>query len=74
VANKIHETVITPKVVMTFQSVGDADDMYNTHAGKVGFNIRKSMTKYSSDKSLLKKSIVCNSQGHQQTDLSKDTT
>jgi hypothetical protein len=30
VANKIHETVITPEVGMAFQSEDDAYDMYNT--------------------------------------------
>jgi hypothetical protein len=57
-----------------FQSEDDAYDIYNTDASKVGFSIRKSMTKYRSDKSLLKKYIVCSSQGHRQTESSKDIT
>jgi hypothetical protein len=64
VADKIHETVITTEVGMAFQSEDDAYDMYNTYTGKVGFSIRKSITKYRSDKSLCKKYIVCSSQGH----------
>jgi hypothetical protein len=63
VADKIHETVVTPQVGMAFQSENDAYDMYNTYIGKVGFSIRKSTTKYKPDKSLFKKYIVCNSQG-----------
>jgi hypothetical protein len=59
---------------MTFQSEDDAYDMYNTYARKVGFSIRKITTKYRSDKSLFKKYIVCSSQGHRQTESSKDTT
>jgi hypothetical protein len=45
-----------------------------SHARKVGFSIRKSTTRYKSDKSIFKKHIVCSSQGHQQFELSKDTT
>jgi hypothetical protein len=41
-ADKIHETVITPEVGMAFQSEDVAYDMYNdTYAGKVEFNIKK---------------------------------
>jgi hypothetical protein len=50
--------------MMAFQSEDDAYDMYNTYAEKVGFSIKKSTTKYRSDKSLFKKYIVCSSQGH----------
>jgi hypothetical protein len=63
-ADKIHETVITPQVVMAFRSEDDAYDMCNTYDGKVGFSIRKSTIKYRSDKSLFKKYIVYSSQGH----------
>jgi zinc finger SWIM domain-containing protein 3 len=66
--------LITPEVGMAFQSENDAYDMYNTYACKVGFSIRKSTTRYRSDKSLFKKHIVCSSQGHRQTESSKDTT
>jgi hypothetical protein len=59
---------------MTFQSEDNTYDMYNVYARKVGFSIRKSMTRYGSDKSLFKKHIVCSSQGHRQTESSKDTT
>jgi hypothetical protein len=48
--------------------------MYNTYAGKVGFSIRKSTTKYTSDKSLFKKYIVCSSQEYRETESSKNTT
>jgi zinc finger SWIM domain-containing protein 3 len=72
VADKIHETVVTPQVGMAFQSENDAYDMYNTYIGKVGFSIRKSTTKYKSNKSLFKKYIVCSSQGYRQTESSKD--
>jgi hypothetical protein len=61
VADKIHETVVTPQVGMAFQSENDAYDMYNTYIGKVGFSIRKSTTKYKSNKSLFKKYIACSS-------------
>jgi hypothetical protein len=56
VVNKIHEIIITPEVGITFELEDDAYDMYNTYAGKVGFNIKKSIIKY--DKSLFKKYIV----------------
>jgi hypothetical protein len=61
VVDKIHEIVITPEVGMVFQSADDAYDMCNTHASKFGSSIRKSTTKYKSDKSLFKKYIVCSS-------------
>jgi ribosomal protein L35 len=48
--------------------------MFNTYADKGGFSIRKSTMKYRLDKSLFKKYIVCSSQGHRQTESSKDTT
>jgi hypothetical protein len=46
--------MITPEVGMTFQSKYDAYDMYNTYAGNVEFSIRKSTTKYRSDKVYLR--------------------
>jgi hypothetical protein len=66
VGHKIHETMITPEVEMAFRFEDNAYDMYNTYADKVEFNIKKSTTKYRSDKTLFKKYIVCIS-GHRQT-------
>ena len=43
---KAGHNLITPKVGMTFQSEEEAYEMYNTYAGKVGFSIRKSKTKW----------------------------
>jgi hypothetical protein len=65
---------ITPEVGMTFESEEKAFEMYNTYAGKVGFSVRKSNTKRRVNGSISQKYIVCSSQGHGQTESSKDTT
>jgi len=65
---------ITPEVGMNFESEEEAFEMYNTYAGKVGFSIRKSNTKRRVDGTISQKYIVCSSQGHRQTESSKDTT
>jgi hypothetical protein len=64
--------LITPKVGMTFQCEDSAYNMYNVYAHKVGCTIRKSMTRYRSDKSLFEKYIVYSSKdidklSHQRT-------
>jgi zinc finger SWIM domain-containing protein 3 len=59
---------------MSFESEEKAYDMYNTYAGKIGFSIRKSDIKRRGDGSISHKHIVCSSQGHSQTEPSKDTT
>ena len=65
---------ITPEVGMNFESEEEAFEMYNTYAGKVGFSVRKSNTKRRVDGTISQKYIVCSSQGHRQTESSKDTT
>jgi hypothetical protein len=59
VVRKAGHNLIGPKVGMTFQSEEEAYEMYNTYAGKVGFNIGKSKTKHCRDDSLCQKYIVC---------------
>ena len=65
---------ITPEVGMNFESEEEAFEMYNTYAGNVGFSVRKSNTKRRVDGTISQKYIVCSSQGHRQTESSKDTT
>ena len=48
--------------------------MYNAYAGNAGFNIRKSQTRHRRDGSICQKYIVCSSQGHEETQTSKDGT
>ena len=62
-ANDVGQNVVLPEVGMTFQSEEDAYHMYNTYAGKVGFNIRKSDIKRRVDKSISSKHFVCSKQG-----------
>jgi zinc finger SWIM domain-containing protein 3 len=62
--------LIVPEVGMTFKSESKAYVMYNTYAGKVGFNIRKS----TSDGTISQKYIVCSSEGHQQNESSSGMT
>jgi hypothetical protein len=72
--NDVGLNLIVPEVGMSFESEEKAYDMYNTYAGKIGFIIRKSDIKRRGDGSISHKHIVCSSQGHSQTESSKDTT
>ena len=73
--DKARKNLITPEVGMTFPSEEKAYEMYNTYAGKVGFNIRKSKTKHRQDGTLCQKHIVYSNQGHRENELSqKDVT
>ena len=73
--DKARKNFIIPEVGMTFPSEEKAYEMYNTYAGKVGFNIRKSKTKHRQDGTLCQKHIVYSNQGHRENELSqKDVT
>jgi zinc finger SWIM domain-containing protein 3 len=61
VTDKHGQTVVVPKVGMTFESEKDTYEMYNTYAGQIGFSIRKSDTNRQVDKSIYSKLIVCTS-------------
>jgi hypothetical protein len=75
VADKIGQSsIIIPQVGMAFESEDHACEMYNDYAGKIGFSIRKSTTKYRSDGTLYQKYIVCSAQGCGITESSKGTT
>ena len=52
VVDKARKNLITPKVGIIFQFEEKAYEMYNTYAGMVGFNIRKSKTKCNQDGSI----------------------
>lgn len=67
------QNLIVPQVGMSFESEHDAYEMYNTYAGKVGFSVRRSTTKYrSSDGTIYQKYVVCSNEGHHES--SKGTT
>jgi hypothetical protein len=51
-------TIIVPQVGTSFESAKNAYEMYNTYAGMVGFNIRKSDTKHRVDKTMTIKPII----------------
>jgi zinc finger SWIM domain-containing protein 3 len=74
VTNKIGQTLIVPKVGMTFESKDHAYEMYNNYAGKIGFSITKSTTKLRSDRTIYQKYIVCSGQRYGNTESSKGTT
>ena len=61
VVDKARKKLITPEVEMIFQFEEHAYKMYNTYAGKFGFNIRKSKIKHRQDGSICQKYIVCSS-------------
>ena len=73
-ADKVTQTLIVPEVGMSFESEKAAWTMYNTYAGKVGFNIKKSDVKKREDGTIYNKHIVCSSQGYPKTKSSKTTT
>ena len=56
--------MIAPQVGMSFESEKKVYEMYNTYAGQVGFNVRRSKTKHRLDGSLCQKHLVCISQGY----------
>ena len=66
--------MIVPKVGMAFDSEDNAYKMYNTYAGKIGFSIRKSTTKYQQDGTIYLKLLVCGCEGCGKTESSKGTT
>jgi zinc finger SWIM domain-containing protein 3 len=68
-------TLIVPQVKMTFDSEDKAYEMYNTYAGKAGFNIRKSHIKHRAHNTIFQKYMVCSNQGYRRNELSqKDIT
>ena len=73
-ADKVTQTLFIPEVGMSFESEKAAWTMYNTYAGKVGFNIKKSDVKKREDGTIYNKHIVCSSQGYPKTKSSKTTT
>jgi hypothetical protein len=74
VTDKHGQTVVVPKVGMTFESEKDAYEMYNTYAEQIGFSIRKNDTNRWVDKSIYSKLIVCSSQGFGETSSSQGST
>jgi zinc finger SWIM domain-containing protein 3 len=66
--------VIVPKVGISFVLETDAYEMYNSYAGTVGFNIRKSDLKCRADKTIYSRVIVCSSGGHAEAGSSNATT
>jgi hypothetical protein len=74
VNDKISQTSIIPAIGMAFDSEDSAYDMYNYYAGKIGFSIRKSTTRYRSDRSLSQKYLVCSYEGNAKDDPLKGMT
>ncbi|RLM73927.1 hypothetical protein C2845_PM15G06600 [Panicum miliaceum] len=73
--DKYGQNLIPPKVGMSFESEEKAYEMYNTYAGQVGFNVRKSKTKHHLDGSLYQRHLVCSNQEHRRVESSqKDIT
>ena len=73
-ADKVTQTLFIPEVGMSFESEKAPWTMYNTYAGKVGFNIKKSDVKKREDGTIYNKHIVCSSQGYPKNKSSKTTT
>ena len=69
--DKSGKKLIAPQVGMSFQSKKKAFEMYNTYAGQVGFNVRRSKTKHRLDGSLRQKHLVYCCQGYRENDSSQ---
>ncbi|KMZ73523.1 hypothetical protein ZOSMA_147G00350 [Zostera marina] len=51
-----------PKVGMKFDSIKDAEEMYYSYAGQMGFSVRKGSIRHSKE-GLRKKTYVCSKEG-----------